>query len=83
MNAAPDRICSCHFEVEYMALDEAGCNEQSGRREPPDREKSKDKNKYAAKEKAMSATQAGLPARTLESTPKFFKDPKNKSKTLA
>lgn len=61
-----------------MALDEADCNEQSGRQESPDREKSEGKNKTQLW-KSIIVVQAGLPARTWKAAAKSLKSPKTKA----
>jgi len=65
-----------------MALDEADCNERSGRQEPPDRENSKGKNKGAAK-KEKHQGRACLPARTLEAAPESLQKPEKQKQILA
>jgi len=66
-----------------MALDEAACNEQSGRQEPPDRGNDKGKNKNAAKRKNIRDVQVGSPARTGEAAPESFQKPEQQKQILA
>jgi hypothetical protein len=62
-------------------LDEAACNERSGRQEPPDKEKNKSKNKSkdAAKEKTLSAHRLLRPIQQDFPAPNLPKYPKNKN----
>jgi hypothetical protein len=49
----PIQNAHASLKANIWLLDEADCNERSGRQEPPDKEKSKGKN--AAKQKTSSA----------------------------
>jgi hypothetical protein len=66
---------------EYMAQDEADCNERSGRREPPTRRKARTKAKNAAKEKTLSAHRLLRPRQQDFSAPNLPKSPKSKNKS--
>jgi hypothetical protein len=68
---------------EYMAQDEADCNERSGRQDSPDKEKSKSKNKSknAAKEKTLLAHRLLRPPQQDFPAPNLPKRPKSKNKS--
>ncbi|MGB8095648.1 MAG: hypothetical protein WCF17_00755 [Terracidiphilus sp.] len=81
----PIQNAHASLKANIWLLDEAACNERSGRQEPPDKEKnkskSKNKSKNAAKEKTSSARGQHCLRERDFSAQERPKNPKSKNKS--